>query len=486
MATNPPPMTDKRLRAASQSSSKPKAPPSNLPLMMFNVLFGKVVRCPSCLIGIAVPQPQNRVQAQTPSDTAETHQFGAETAELPVQEEKRVTIAFAVPNVNYRPKQTHHTGPRRCYSSTLPAVKRRLQANEKRAKVTFGKVVRCPSCLIGIVVPQPQNRVQESIAQQIEQILELENLEEWAGSAIPTVVSTTASTPVSYMRTAAPAATQSVVSRKCNWTEHTSPDGFKYYYNGQTGESKWEKPEEMVLFERQQQQPTINQPQTQSQQALYSQPMQQQPQQVHQQYQGQYVQQPIYSSVYPTPGVSQNAQYPPPLGVSQNSQAPVKMLRDTKGPPPRPLLLFTALSNLRRASSIQSRAHPTDHTADHFERRAKPHTQNTTRTRTDPTNRSKLRRAKQDCESLHLPETRTDYGEAEEASTSRRQEPAAAKLWKPPPPGNRTQTTIIFTAPTLQATASSLQEQNHRERCLARGQTRRLLKETRRRELRTN
>ncbi|KAJ4912382.1 RNA binding [Raphanus sativus] len=143
--------------------------------------------------------------------------------------------------------------------------------------------------------------------------------QQWAGSAIPTVVSTTASTPVSYMQTAAPAATQSVVSGKCNWTEHTSPDGFKYYYNGQTGESKWEKPEEMVVFERQQQKPTVQQPQTQSQQALYSQPMQQQPQQVYQQYQGQQLQQPIYSSVYPTPGVSQNAQYPP-LGVSQNSQ----------------------------------------------------------------------------------------------------------------------------------------------------------------------
>ncbi|KAJ0236688.1 Flowering time control protein FCA [Hirschfeldia incana] len=146
--------------------------------------------------------------------------------------------------------------------------------------------------------------------------------QQWAGSAIQTVVSTTASTPASYMQTAAPAApaaTQSVVSGKCNWTEHTSPDGFKYYYNGQTGESKWEKPEEMVVFERQQQQPTMQQPQTQLQQALYSQPMQQQPQQVQQQYQGQQLQQPIYSSVYPTSGISQNAQYPP-LGVGQNSQ----------------------------------------------------------------------------------------------------------------------------------------------------------------------
>lgn len=24
----------------------------------------------------------------------------------------------------------------------------------------------------------------------------------------------------------------------CNWTEHTSPDGFKYYYNSTTGESR--------------------------------------------------------------------------------------------------------------------------------------------------------------------------------------------------------------------------------------------------------
>lgn len=25
---------------------------------------------------------------------------------------------------------------------------------------------------------------------------------------------------------------------KCNWTEHTSPDGYKYYYNSVTGESR--------------------------------------------------------------------------------------------------------------------------------------------------------------------------------------------------------------------------------------------------------
>lgn len=31
---------------------------------------------------------------------------------------------------------------------------------------------------------------------------------------------------------------QAVAPVKCSWTEHTSPDGYKYYYNSVTGESK--------------------------------------------------------------------------------------------------------------------------------------------------------------------------------------------------------------------------------------------------------
>lgn len=72
---------------------------------------------------------------------------------------------------------------------------------------------------------------------------------------------------------------------------------------------QWEKPEEMVVFERQQhnqQKPTIQLPQTQlqpmqqqpqQQPQTQLQPIQQRPQQVNQQYQGQQLHQHIYSSL---------------------------------------------------------------------------------------------------------------------------------------------------------------------------------------------
>ena len=36
----------------------------------------------------------------------------------------------------------------------------------------------------------------------------------------------------------------------CDWSEHTSPDGKKYYYNAKSGESVWEKPKEFADYEK--------------------------------------------------------------------------------------------------------------------------------------------------------------------------------------------------------------------------------------------
>lgn len=40
---------------------------------------------------------------------------------------------------------------------------------------------------------------------------------------------------------------------KCDWSEHNSPEGYKYYYNTVTRESKWEMPPELAAFELSQQ-----------------------------------------------------------------------------------------------------------------------------------------------------------------------------------------------------------------------------------------
>ncbi|CAA3016616.1 flowering time control FCA isoform X3 [Olea europaea subsp. europaea] len=115
---------------------------------------------------------------------------------------------------------------------------------------------------------------------------------------------------------------------KCNWTEHTSPDGYKYYYNSTTGESKWEKPEELALNEQQQQQkPSIQQHEVQSQpQGLSVQPGSQTQINLQVQHQAQFqnhfrpLQQTSQSSSYQVPGLP-NRQNSQELGYQQPSAA---------------------------------------------------------------------------------------------------------------------------------------------------------------------
>ncbi|KAF5737072.1 flowering time control protein FCA isoform X1 [Tripterygium wilfordii] len=81
----------------------------------------------------------------------------------------------------------------------------------------------------------------------------------WVANIFLIGVNATAATPAGNVSSSTsslppvPAMVQTVAPLKCNWTEHMSPDGFKYYHNTVTEESQWEKPDELRLFEQQQQ-----------------------------------------------------------------------------------------------------------------------------------------------------------------------------------------------------------------------------------------
>lgn len=59
-----------------------------------------------------------------------------------------------------------------------------------------------------------------------------------SGAANPAIGDVAPASATSTAAPVVPVATQAVAPIKCNWTEHTSPDGYKYYYNSTTGESK--------------------------------------------------------------------------------------------------------------------------------------------------------------------------------------------------------------------------------------------------------
>ncbi|KAI3986523.1 hypothetical protein MKX01_038842, partial [Papaver californicum] len=96
------------------------------------------------------------------------------------------------------------------------------------------------------------------------------------GQAVSSSLATAAAVPGSSTTATTTPALAPIVGQvtlpPCNWTEHTSPEGYKYYYNSITSESRWEKPEELTLIEQRQQQklshpqkPPIQQFQSQAQ-----------------------------------------------------------------------------------------------------------------------------------------------------------------------------------------------------------------------------
>jgi len=72
--------------------------------------------------------------------------------------------------------------------------------------------------------------------------------------AIVSVVQPTWIVPVQQAQTvmAVTALSSPAAPATCEWTEHTSPEGYKYYYNINTGESKVPFPLVVIVFRRKQ------------------------------------------------------------------------------------------------------------------------------------------------------------------------------------------------------------------------------------------
>ncbi|KAG5559807.1 hypothetical protein RHGRI_003186 [Rhododendron griersonianum] len=148
------------------------------------------------------------------------------------------------------------------FAQMLSQQKQNLQASFQSSQQTFSQLQQ------QFQLMQPSN--QNLMPQQSSQATKQQAM--WAGMVPQTVAtspSITAAADVPPSTSAAPVlpvVSQAVAPAKCAWTEHTSPDGYKYYYNSSTGQSTWEKPEELTLFEQQQQQqkPPLQQPHPQS------------------------------------------------------------------------------------------------------------------------------------------------------------------------------------------------------------------------------
>lgn len=183
----------------------------------------------------------------------------------------------------------------------LSQQRQTLQASFQSSQLAFSQLQQ----QVQMMQPSMQN-------QPLQQNLQASRQQsQWAG-AVPTTA-TAASVPAVAPPSETPSASSAPVGSvaaakpapvKCNWTEHTSPDGYKYYYNSVTGESRWVKPEELALYEQQQHKPAVQLPP--NQQSLQVVPNQQVTQSQPPQFQTQFrhtdqLQNPPLSSMYQAP-----------------------------------------------------------------------------------------------------------------------------------------------------------------------------------------
>ncbi|XP_027349436.1 flowering time control protein FCA, partial [Abrus precatorius] len=105
---------------------------------------------------------------------------------------------------------------------------------------------------------QPSNLPSQPFFPEVQRPLNpadssVQNIEQQLSSQLPTETGNNPNTVAGNNQPDMPTSPQDEDPPECDWSEHYCPDGYKYYYNCVTCESKWEKPEEYALHEKESQ-----------------------------------------------------------------------------------------------------------------------------------------------------------------------------------------------------------------------------------------
>ncbi|KAI4344765.1 hypothetical protein L6164_011956 [Bauhinia variegata] len=202
----------------------------------------------------AMPYPQ------TPATLASVKQLGQAQLPSPAGPPSSWPVVGKIPAlVQHQPLQESSSQ----LAQMLSQQTQNLQASFHSSQQAFSQLQQQLQMMQPSSQGLPLQQSAEAITKQSQ----------WSGIAPQAVASIPSAAPTAEMPSSSSAATSAASSvpvtnhnmsnLKCNWTEHMSPDGYKYYYNSFTGESRWEKPQELILYEAQKQQQSSSAQQSQ-------------------------------------------------------------------------------------------------------------------------------------------------------------------------------------------------------------------------------